>query len=188
MLIDVGGTPANILKKKNVLNALENGINEKEIIAILDPFDLSRAERKFEYNGKSIKFSISSNDISKDSEKESILFSENIPTEIKSLANNSKNLRDLMNNVVRFIYPNLKTIRLDEVLSSNKKIISNIAYLMVIAYKVNVICRRNNIKSSIYFIANIFMYFLKIFFIDTDIVQFPVWEYLDVIFPFFAID
>jgi len=61
MIIDVGGTPANILEKNNFFKAKACGIKTEEIIAILDPFDLSRAERTLllgDYKIGKIKFSV----------------------------------------------------------------------------------------------------------------------------------
>jgi len=60
-MIDIGGTPANILKNNKLILAKANNILTEEIVAILDPFDLARAERTLElgdYKTKAIKFPI----------------------------------------------------------------------------------------------------------------------------------
>lgn len=61
MLVDIGGTPAKILAGNKFWIARASKINENQLVAILDPFDLARAERKLvlgDYKISSIKFSV----------------------------------------------------------------------------------------------------------------------------------
>lgn len=44
--IDIGGTAQNVLEKNKIEFVLASGIKEEQIIIVLDPFDLSRAERR----------------------------------------------------------------------------------------------------------------------------------------------
>jgi len=65
---DIGGTPARILES-NKINNLEK--SEQEFIAILDPFDLSRDQRKLvlgDYKTPSIKFPINETNVNLNSE------------------------------------------------------------------------------------------------------------------------
>jgi histidyl-tRNA synthetase len=126
MLIDIGGTPEKIIEDKKLELAKANGILQEQLIAILDPFDLSRAQRTINYKGKKIKFPINSKEVELNSEKEPVVISKKWPDEIKEVANYSSNIRELMNNLVLFFYPNLKIIKLEEVLSKNKDKVYNI--------------------------------------------------------------
>jgi hypothetical protein len=126
MLIDIGGTPANILEKNKLRTARAQGIKDEDIVIILDPFDLSRKERKFNYKGISIKFSIETKDVNIDSEKKIPYIKNNPPNEIKKIIDSSVNLRELMNNLVKFTYPKIKTIKLENILAKNKEVIYNI--------------------------------------------------------------
>ena len=61
MLIDTGGTPERILMKDLPQIMALNNLNKEQLIAILDPFDLARAQRKLEfgdYKTKSLNFSV----------------------------------------------------------------------------------------------------------------------------------
>ncbi len=61
MLIDIGGTPERLLAKDFPQIIVLNNLNNSQIVAILDPFDLSRAERKLElgdYKIRSLNFSV----------------------------------------------------------------------------------------------------------------------------------
>ncbi|MEM4703057.1 MAG: HisS family protein [Candidatus Pacearchaeota archaeon] len=120
LFIDIGGTPANILEKKKYGLAIKNGTPKEKIVAILDPFDLSRKERTFEYNGKKIKLKIKSRNVNLNSEIEKVAVPEGLPFF------GIMNVREIMNNLVKFFYPNLKTINLEEVLSKNKQIVYGI--------------------------------------------------------------
>ena len=158
-LIDIGGTPEKILEKNNYLLAQNNGINPARIVAILDPFDLARAQRKLlfgEYKIGSINFSVnvpkgytdlSSETVSPPKPDEcKILFErarDGVIGKIQSsygkrikvielsrkydyfmnqtirLAQDSKNLREFMNGIVKILAPDLRTVKLEEVLSDN---------------------------------------------------------------------
>lgn len=152
VFIDIGGTPANIFEKRKFEIAKYNGISESQLVAILDPFDLSRYERTFKYNGLKIKFPIKSNDVDLDSEKEPVIIPNNLPLQIQEIAKSSNNLRDLMNNLVKFFYPNLKTIKLERILSKNKKIIYQVLKKMKIP--VRSICPKCNKFRKIIFGGN----------------------------------
>jgi hypothetical protein len=60
--LDIGGTPANLLAKDKVGMFLSRGIRPEQLVAIVDPFDLSRVERTLklaEYaTTKNLKFSV----------------------------------------------------------------------------------------------------------------------------------
>lgn len=61
MKIDIGGTPEFLMLDNTLRIAKLNGCNPDDLVAILDPFDLSRAQRKLElgdYKIKSIKFPV----------------------------------------------------------------------------------------------------------------------------------
>jgi hypothetical protein len=139
IFIDIGGTPANILKKDTYSLALNNGIKKEDLVAILDPFDLSRSERTFLFNGKKVKVAISSKEVNLDSEKEKIISPEGFPL--------SENLREFMNNLVRMKYPFLKLIKLEIVLSENKEIILDL--LKKIKIPVRAVCPRCNMFRKI---------------------------------------
>jgi len=53
--IDIGGTPAKVLELNKIGNALNKGVKPEQLVYILDPFDLSRAERKLIFGNYSIK-------------------------------------------------------------------------------------------------------------------------------------
>ena len=142
VFIDIGGTPAKLIESNKLELAKANGISEKQLIAILDPFDLSRVERRIKYKSYNIKFPINSKEVNRTSETEQVIVPENIPKEIKEIVNNSKNIRELMNNLVKFFYPTLKTIKLEEVLSKNKNAVYSI--LKKIKIPVRAICPKCN--------------------------------------------
>jgi hypothetical protein len=166
MLIDIGGTPANVLGSNKIYIARANGISSEQLIAILDPFDLSRAERKLElgdYKIKAIKFSVdvpenknefnsemvnSPNyeeflrlfesaegavigriqgtygkriNIQKIKEKYSIL-----KERAKELSQNSGNLREFMDGLIKLLAPGLKIAKLEDILSQNYSIVYEI--------------------------------------------------------------
>ncbi len=146
--------------------AAENQIEPAKLIAILDPFDLSRVERQLklgDYSVKCITFPIkvpnNKVDLSSESVKPPtseecfVLFNsaeskiigriQNNPgkkvdiqkireqysilkREVCNLAKNSINLREFMNSLLEILMPQLKTIKLEEVLSKNKQIIYTI--------------------------------------------------------------
>ena len=61
MKIDVGGTPASVIRNNRIIKMEYNNLDTSTAVAILDPFDISREERKLElgsYKFKSIKFPI----------------------------------------------------------------------------------------------------------------------------------
>lgn len=64
-IVDIGGTPANVLERGKLCFLLNRGIKPKQIISIMDPFDLSRTERSLVFNNygnvKKLKFSIPEN-------------------------------------------------------------------------------------------------------------------------------
>jgi hypothetical protein len=61
-LLDIGGTPANLLAKDKIGLFLSRGIRPEQLVAVVDPFDLSRVERSLELSDagsvKRIKFSV----------------------------------------------------------------------------------------------------------------------------------
>lgn len=61
MKIDIGGTPEKVMESNKFRIARLNGEFEENLVAILDPFDLSRDQRKLylgDYKTPSIKFSV----------------------------------------------------------------------------------------------------------------------------------
>jgi hypothetical protein len=143
MIIDFGGTPANILKS----NALDFKKIKQESIFILDPFDLSREERTIFLGECKIKFPIEIRNLSVDASSEfcsapdynktkELLESSigKLPIEIKNkliekilfVLSNSKNLREFMGGLVKLVYPSVKFVRLEEVLSINSDKIKNL--------------------------------------------------------------
>jgi hypothetical protein len=60
--VDVGGTPAKVLENGKISLLLDAGISSEQLVVVLDPFDLSRAERSFALSNsgaiKRIKFSV----------------------------------------------------------------------------------------------------------------------------------
>ena len=124
IFIDIGGTPASILKNNKFELALANNISKEKLIAIVDPFDLSRAERKISLKNRKIK----------------------IPIKVKNVNISSDcitpNLRKFMNNLIKLNYPDLKIIKLEKILSENKTIIYNL--LKEIEIPVRAICPKCN--------------------------------------------
>lgn len=166
MLIDIGGTPSNILGRNKYDVAAAEGISLKKLIVILDPFDLSRSERRLElgdYKIKAIKFSIEvpggqtnltsekvvpptmeycQNQLNKiegivlgkiQSEYGKYINMKKIKDRfsvfrkrVEGLAENSINLREFMEGLVKLLVPRLSFVKLEEVLSKNSKIVFDI--------------------------------------------------------------
>jgi len=166
IFIDIGGTPAIVLRRSldALLNA--NGINKEQVIAILDPFDLSRTERKLElgnYKINAIKFPVevpngltdlSADEVAAPKKEECRMLFEKAKdvvlgkiqsnyggridfskvaerytfaaNTIPILAENSKTLREFMNEVLRFLAPGLNTLNLEDLLSKNREIVYEI--------------------------------------------------------------
>lgn len=166
VFIDIGGTPANILERNLFRVAKLNGIKQERLIAILDPFDLSRAERKLvlgDYKTSAIKFpvEIPNNQTNLNSEKVSPpnpeecrrllqsvdnliigkiqgIYSKKLNVievrqryckfvkDTENLAKISGNLREFMNGIVTLLSPDLKLVKLEDILSRNSQIVCEI--------------------------------------------------------------
>jgi hypothetical protein len=159
MIIDFGGTPANILKGK----AIDFEKIKQESIFILDPFDLSREERtiSLEDGKRKIKFPVDMDKLSVDissefccapdynktkelleSSLEKLILGPEIKKklieEILPVLSNSNNLREFMEGLVKLIYPRAKFVRLEEVLARNSDKIKKI--LAKVDIPIRVIC------------------------------------------------
>jgi len=165
-MIDIGGTPANILKNNKLILTKSNGIQIEDFVAILDPFDLARNERKLElgdYKIKALKFPVDVlynktelnaecvNSPSVKECKDLFEYAENavigkiqnvygkiininkikekyelLKQNVEKLAGTSTNLREFMNGLIKILAPNLKTIKLEDILSRNVSVIYDI--------------------------------------------------------------
>jgi hypothetical protein len=125
IFIDIGGTPANILKDNKLAIAKANGLLLDNLVIILDPFDLARAERKIElgaYKTRAIKFPI---DVP---ESEVDLDSENVsppsPEECKELF---ENVEAAVIGKIQSIYG--RKIRIEKIKERYSKLKENIEVL-----------------------------------------------------------
>jgi hypothetical protein len=182
MLIDIGGTPAFIVKQDLLSITRQNEIESNQLVAILDPFDLSRAERKLElgdYKTKSLNFSVevpngwtelSSEFVSPPKPEECMKLFDSAEScvlgklqsvygkriniseinskyallrdEVERLARESGNLRDFMNGLTKILLPDIRTIKLENILSQNKSVVYRILEKTDIGARI--ICPRCN--------------------------------------------
>jgi len=181
MLIDIGGTPANILESNKLRIARLNKVDSDQLVAIVDPFDLSRIERKLvlgDYKIQAIKFPARVSDTSLNSEyvespslddcrrllaaaKSKVLGKvqstygkridlkdvedryETFLKDVERVAVGSSNLREFMNGLINLLTPDLRIIKLEDILTENSDKVR--ALLEKVDIPVRAICPRCNL-------------------------------------------